>query len=238
MTTHGNHRYRADRYPDSKYTIDRISTLKHSQFRFSAISLAALLLAATAANAERTYKWVDAEGNTHYGDHVPLQATAQRRQEINGQGRTLKSFDGPDAAEQIAAQKRLASIEHEEQKLSAEQASLDSQLLASYASEEDLLLARDNEVEAIKEFIRMTEIRIDSLQKRLTDLSGEIADYERRGKPVPGFVQQQSTNISAQIEQNQAIILNKQAELELINKSYAADIERYQALQNRNLSAR
>jgi len=84
----------------------------------------------------------------------------------------------------------------------------------------------------------MTDIRIDSLQKRLTDLSGEIADYERRGKPVPGFVQQQKTNIRDQIELNQAIILDKQAELEVINKSYASDIKRYQAPQNRRLSAR
>ena len=211
--------------------------MKQLKFCLSAISLASLLLSATAANAERTYKWVDAQGNTHYGDRVPMQATAQQRKEINEQGRTLKSFDEPGTAEQIAAQKRLASIEQEEQKLSKDQASQDSQLLASYASEEDLLLARDNEVDTIKEFIRMTEIRIDSLQKRLTDLTGEAADYEKRGKPVPGFVQQQTTNIFAQIEQNQATILDKQAELELINKSYAADLERYQALKNRKLSA-
>lgn len=211
--------------------------MKHSSFRFSALSLAALLLAATAANAERTFKWVDAQGNTHYGDRVPMQATAQQRREINEQGRTLKAYDEPDTAAQIAAQKSLAGLEHEKQKLSEEQAQQDKQLLARYANEEDILLARDNEVDTIKEFIRMTDIRIDSLQKRLTDLSGESADYERRGKPVPGFVQQQKTNIRDQIEQNQAIILDKQAELEVINKSYTTDIKRYQALQNRKLSA-
>jgi hypothetical protein len=51
----------------------------------SVITFATLLLAATAANAERTFKWVDAQGNTHYGDRVPLQAAAQQRQEINEQ---------------------------------------------------------------------------------------------------------------------------------------------------------
>ncbi len=212
--------------------------MKQSPFRLSAISLATLLLAATVANAERTFKWVDAQGNTHYGDRVPMQAAAQQRREINDQGRTLKAYAEPGTQEAIAEQKRMAGLAHEKQKQSEEQAQKDNLLLASYASEGDLLLARDNELDAIEEFIRMTNIRIDSLQKRLDDLAAEAADYERRGKPVPGFVQQQTTTIRAQIEQNQAIILNKQAEMEMINKSYTTDIERYQALQNRKLSAR
>jgi nicotinamide mononucleotide adenylyltransferase len=206
--------------------------------RLSAISLATLLLAATAANAERTYKWVDAEGNTHYGDHVPLQESAQQRQEINEQGRTLKTFDKSPTADEIAEQKRLTMIENEKQKQSKEQARLDSELLATYPSESDLLFARDNAVNAIKEFIHMTTMRIDSLQKRQTELAAEAADYEGRGKPVPEFVQHQAANVLEQIDQNQATLILKQAELGETNQSYAAQIERYHELQLRNPPAR
>lgn len=211
--------------------------MKPVNSRLSAISLATLLLAATVANAERTYKWVDAEGNTHYGDHVPLQDSAKQRQEINQQGRTLKSFDEPPTAEEIAEQQHLASIEQEKQKQSEEQARKDSELLATYPSENDLLLARDNAVNAIKEFIHMTNFRTDSLEKRLAELAVETADYEARGKPVPEFVQHQTANVHQQIDQNQTTLTLKQAELEKTNQSYAADIERYHTLQNRERSA-
>jgi hypothetical protein len=212
--------------------------VKPANIRLSIISLATLLLAASAANAERTFKWVDAEGNIHYGDRVPTPATAQHRQEINEQGRTLKSLDEHGTPEEIARQKRQAALEDEKQQQTAEQSQRDSELLATYKSETDILIARDNELDAIEEFIRMTNIRIDSLQKRLVDLSGEAASYEGRGKPVPEFVQHQTASIRDQIEQNQVIITLKQEEMQKINETYATDIARYQALQNRKLSAR
>jgi hypothetical protein len=206
--------------------------------RLSVISLTALLLATTAANAERTFKWVDAQGNTHYGDRVPLQAAAKQRQEINEQGRTLKTYAEPGSQEAIAEQKRQAALEYEKQQQTAEQSQQDRELLAAYSSETDILIARESELDAIEEFIRMTNIRIDSLQKRLVDLGGEAASYAGRGKPVPEFVQHQTALMQEQIKENQAIISSKQAEMDNINKRYAADIARYQGLQNRKLSAR
>jgi hypothetical protein len=206
--------------------------------RLSAISLASLLLVATAANAERTFKWVDAQGNTHYGDRVPTQATAQQRREINEQGRTLKTYAEPGSQEAIAEQKRQAALEYEKQQQTEEQARRDSELLATYASETDILIARDNELDVIGEFIRMTNIRIDSLQKRLGDLTVEAAGYRDRGKPVPEFVQHQTARIQEQVRQNEAIISNKQAEMDSIKKRYAADIARYQRLQNQKVSTR
>jgi hypothetical protein len=204
----------------------------------SVITFATLLLAATAANAERTFKWVDAQGNTHYGDRVPLQAAAQQRQEINEQGRTLKIYAEPGSQEAIAEQRRLAALEYEQKQHSDEQSHRDSELLSRYASETDILIARDSELDAIEEFVRMTNIRIESLQKRLAELTGEAANYEGRGKPVPEFVQHQTTLIQEQINQNKDIISSKQAEIESVSKRYAADIAHYQSLQNHKLSAR
>lgn len=212
--------------------------MKQLHLKLSAISLAALLLAASAANAERTFKWVDAEGNTHYGDRVPIQAVAQQRREINEQGRTLKAYAEPASQEALAEQRRQAALEYERQQQSQEQLRQDSELLATYASETDILIARDNELGTIEELIRMTNIRIGSLQKRLGEMAGEAASYEQRGKPVPEFVQHQTALIQEQIDQNEAIISAKQAEMDSINKRYAADIAHYQRLQNHRLSAR
>jgi hypothetical protein len=212
--------------------------VKQLHFKLSAISFATLLLAATAASAERTFKWVDEQGNTHYGDRVPMQASAHERREINEQGRTLKAYAEPGSQEALARQKHQAALEYEKQQQTDEQSRRDSELLAAYASETDILIARDNELGAIEELIRMTNIRLESLQKRLGDMVGEAAGYEARGKPVPEFVQHQTALIQEQISQNEVIISNKQAEMESINKRYAADIAHYQRLHNHKLSAR
>lgn len=212
--------------------------MKQRHFRLTALFLGSLLLAAPAANAERTFKWVDAQGNTHYGDRAPMQTTAQQRQEINEQGRTLKAYAEPGTQGAIAEQKRKAALEYEKQQQTEAQSLRDKELLAAYPTETDILIARDTELDAIEELIRMTNIRIESLQKRLAELSGEASDYARRGKPVPEFVQHQTARIEKQISQNEAIISSKQAEMDSINQHYAADIIRYQSLQNHKVSAR
>ncbi|HYQ71795.1 MAG TPA: DUF4124 domain-containing protein [Gammaproteobacteria bacterium] len=204
--------------------------MKQRTYRLSTLIPAVLLLAAHSATAERTFKWVDAQGNTHYGDRVPMQATAQHREEINEQGRTLKAYAEPGSQDAIAEQKRLAALEYEKRQQTGEQARRDKELLEKYPTESDILIARDTELEAVEEFIRMTNIRIGSLQKRLEEFTAEASDYTNRGKPVPEFVQHQTSRIQEQIEQNEAIISSKQAEMDDISKRYAADITRYQSL--------
>ena len=212
--------------------------MKQRHNGFLPFLLAALLLAAPASNAERTFKWVDAQGNTHYGDRVPMQAAAQKRQEINEQGRTLKAYAEPGSQESIAEQKRLAAMEYEQKQQTEEQRQRDKELLATYPTETDILIARDTELDANEEFIRMTDIRIKSLQKRLAELTAEASDYASRGKPVPEFVQHQTARIEEQINQNQSIISSKRAEMDTINQRYAAELTRYQSLQNHRVSAR
>ena len=42
--------------------------------------------AATPANGRVVYKWVDEQGITHYGDHIPPEYAAQEQHVINSQG--------------------------------------------------------------------------------------------------------------------------------------------------------
>lgn len=211
--------------------------MKPARHRLAALLLPALLLTAGPVAAERTYKWVDAQGNIHYGDRVPMQAKARQRQEINEQGRTVKEFH-QKTAEELAEQRRRAALEQQQQQHSRAQEDQDSELLAAYKSEADLLAVRDSEVDSRKELIRMTRIRLESLQQRLADFTAEAADYEQRGKPVPEFVQHQMKQLRGQIARNEDIITAKQAELERIEATYAADIARYQELQSRNPTPR
>ena len=64
--------------------------LKNVALILCAITLLAspgLAAAASPANGGRTvYKWVDEQGITHYGDHIPPEYAAQEQHVMNAQG--------------------------------------------------------------------------------------------------------------------------------------------------------
>lgn len=206
--------------------------MNHSHQTFRQLTLVLALLTASGAQAERTFKWVDEEGNIHYGDRVPMQYSTQERKEINQQGRTLKVYETPKTSEEIAEQKRLAAIAAEEKKRQEAQAEIDRILLATYSSAADIEMMRDSRVASIEELIQLTDSRISSLQNRLEGLNQESRDYEARGKPVPKYVEHQTESIRNQISQNQTFIEAKQKEMEDIQKTFAADIARYREIQD------
>ena len=60
------------------------------------------------------YKWVDDEGEVHYGDSVPPEFSDKERRKINEQGRTVKVFEAAKTPEEIAEEKRLEALRLEQ----------------------------------------------------------------------------------------------------------------------------
>src|SRR5579863_1190931 len=92
-------------------------SLKDTRLKtIASILCAGALLASTcfaagtgSSNGRTLYKWVDAQGVTHYGDQVPPEYAGQEQQIINSQGVVINRVEGQKTAEQLAAedQKRL-----------------------------------------------------------------------------------------------------------------------------------
>lgn len=193
------------------------------------IILPAVLLAMDAF-AERMYKWVDENGQIHYSNRLPPEVSRQERKIINEKGRVLKVYRAPKTAEEKAEAKRLAELEAEKEKLAKQRHIHDRSLLATYASEADMLMARDGKITSIETLIQLTNSRIDSMQERLLVLTDEAAEYERSGKPLPAGLLHQITNIREQIASNREFAANKRLEMEEITQKFDADIKRYREL--------
>src|ERR1700723_335985 len=56
-----------------------------------------------ASNGRVVYKWVDEQGITHYGDHIPPEYAAQEQHVINSQGVEINRLDAQKTPEQLAA---------------------------------------------------------------------------------------------------------------------------------------
>jgi hypothetical protein len=188
------------------------------------------LLSDGEALAERIYKWVDETGEIQYGDRVPPQYATTERSVINDQGRTVKVYEAPKSPEEKAEAQAFLKQQAEEKKVVEQQAVRDHSLLSTYSSEEDMLLARDSKVSSVETLIQLTNSRLDSMQKRLNELTSEAAEFERSGKKLPGGLVNQMKSIREQILQNEAFVKTKENEKEQIASKFDEDIKRYREL--------
>jgi len=185
------------------------------------------LLCATAAFGDRTFKWVDNEGQIHYGNRVPPEYAKLERKVINERGRTIKVYDALKTPEQRKAEKQLAETAAKNKVLAEKQAVHDRSLLATFSSEKDMLLAKNGKVAAVDALLQLTNSRVESMKERLLGLTEEAATYERSGKALPASLESQINNLREQITTNEAFIKEKESERHRIVRKFDNDIKRY-----------
>ena len=188
------------------------------------------LLVGGEASAERIFKWVDETGKVQYGDRVPPQYATSERSVINDQGRTVKIYEAAKTPEEKAEAAILEKQRAEEKKRAEQQAMQDHSLLSTYSSEEDMLMVRDSKVASMETLIQLTNSRIDSMEKRLNELTNDAAEFERSGKRLPEGLVNQMKNTKEQIQQNEQFVKNKEIEKEQIAQKFDQDIRRYREL--------
>lgn len=192
------------------------------------------LLAATPAQAERMFKWVDENGKIHYSDRVPPQYSKRERREYDERGRTVRVYERAKTPEEKAEAARLAAIEEEKRRQAEQKAVHDRSLLATYSSEEDMLLARDGKLASVDALIQLTNSRIESTESRLREYAAEAAEFERSGKRVPAALQEQIRTARELIAENKEFVKQKVIERDGIATRFDNDIARYRELMETN----
>lgn len=189
-----------------------------------------VLLASSHAHAERLFKWVDEKGNIHYSDRVPPQHSKHERREYDPRGKQVRVYERAKTPEEKAEAARLAAIEEEKKREAAKQAVHDRSLLATYSSEDDMLMARDGKLASVDALIQLTRSRIESTETRLREYAAEAAEFERSGKPVPNALQDQIKTARELITENREFVRQKEIERVGISAQFDADIARYREL--------
>ena len=132
-----------------------------------------LLQAALGAENQKLYRWVDKDGNVHYGDSVPAEYAEVEKQVVNEHGVTVDILSGKKTEEEIAAEKRADEL-RAERELRRRQ---DQALLATYLSIDEIVMHRDRRVELFQAQGRVTELYLRNLQKRLDSLQKEASRF-------------------------------------------------------------
>ena len=211
-------------------------------FARSSICLLCLVwaVAATAAGPKKqstTYKWVDENGNVHYGDHVPPQYVDRDRDLLNDQGVLVGSEEGVKTAEELAEEARVAALQEELRAQKLAEARRDRVLLETYLSVEEIEMLRDRRLELMESQIKVTEQYLNNLRKRLLTLQQEAVLYKPYSDQpdAPEIPDNLDIDISRTVasinlyERTLALTRDQQDEL---RDKFARDISRFRELKS------
>jgi hypothetical protein len=141
----------------------------------------------------------------------------------------------PDTA---ATKKQLSALEAAEANPNIELTRHDRTLLATYATEEDLLFARDEEARMLNADINDTANHLDTMQIHLAELSDNIDEYQSRNEIPPDNLIGRMKEIIREIRNTQKLLDQKRSEKQSLDDRFDKDITRYRKLTASNQQLR
>lgn len=106
----------------------------------------------------------------------------------------------------------------------------DRTLLSTFTSEDDLLFARNEELEELDREIKQAYYDIDGLQRHLAELSDNADEYEKRGERLPNELVDQMKDIMSEISISETRLQAKRREKLETEQKFTSDIERFRFL--------
>jgi hypothetical protein len=194
------------------------------------------LLASAAAGQQpdkqkKLYRWVDRNGQVHYGDSVPAEYAEQDRDVLNKQGVKVGREEGIITPEEAAAKAAEDKAAREEQKRKLR----DRVLLQTYQSVQELEVLRDNRLDLVDAQLTIQEQSLSNLRAHRAQIERIAARYAPASKdpgaePLPDEIAADLERSANDIETQQANLLKRREERENIRQTFEADIKRYQEL--------
>jgi Domain of unknown function (DUF4124) len=193
------------------------------------ITLGCLLLAGAAgvANAQ-IYTCIDASGKKLTSDR-PIPACNDREQRVLNSDGSVRRIVPPtptaDERTEIEARQQRDALAAANQR---EAIRRDRNLLMRFPNEAAHKKAREASLEDTRKSLKVSETRLELLQKERKPLLDEAEFYI--GRTMPPKLKQQLEGNEAATEAQRSLIVNQQAELVRINALYDDELERLRKL--------
>jgi hypothetical protein len=199
----------------------------------SAVVLA-LLAGAAAAQSDKQkklYRWVDKDGQVHYGDSVPAEYAEQDREVLNRQGVPVGREEGTITPEEAAAKAVADKAARDEQKRKLR----DRVLLQTYQSVQELEVLRDNRLDLVDAQLTIQEQSLSNLRAQRAQIQRMAARYApvntgSDAQPLPDELAADLEQSANDIQTQESNLVRRREERESIRKTFEADIARYKEL--------
>jgi hypothetical protein len=187
------------------------------------------------SDGPRLYKWTDRNGVVHYGDKIPPEYANVDRSVLNDQGVHVGFEEGEITAEERAVIDARQRAVEAERVTKADTARRDRMLLDTYLSVSDIEDLRDRRLELLESQIKVTELYLGNLRKRLVGLQAEASDFKpyttRPDAPqVPENLALDIRRTTASISLYEQTLSRTRADQEALRSSFDEDIARFREL--------
>ena len=199
-----------------------------------------VLLALVAGGAEaqsdkqkKLYRWVDKNGQVHYGDSVPAEYAEQDRDILNKQGVAVSREEGTITPEEAAAKAAEDKAARDEQKRKLR----DRVLLQTYQSTKELETLRDNRLDLVDAQLTIQEQSLSNLRAQRKQIERQASRFapmnqEAGAPPMPDEVIADLERSANDIQTQEANLERRRQERENIRLTFEADIKRYEELRS------
>jgi hypothetical protein len=176
----------------------------------------------------KTYKWVDENGITHYGDSVPAASAQQGGSELNKQGVEVKQVP-----------KQLTGTEADKaQQAASESARLrqhDSFLLTTYTSSRDIEQLRDERLALINGQMDIARGSMEQISQRLATIETRMRSFKPWAKTanarrLPDQLVEEAVRNLHERSSIQATLTSREQEKKDMRAQFDSDLARYREL--------
>ncbi|HAF45813.1 MAG: hypothetical protein A2100_03565 [Sideroxydans sp. GWF2_59_14] len=189
------------------------------------VAAAALCAAMVSVNAEaKLYKWVDKNGQTHYGETIPPEY-ANRDTKLLEKGRVSERNDGFDVKQQ-----QESKVDPEVARAAKEAKRHDEALLNTYSNEKEIDLSRDRNLLQVEARVNSYTTMLKSAKESLDGLYKERDALTQKKRKIPQSLTDDITEGEALIAKRQKELDTSQKEMDGVKARYAADKQRYREL--------
>ncbi|MEN8179076.1 MAG: DUF4124 domain-containing protein [Pseudomonadota bacterium] len=182
--------------------------------------------------AGRLYKWVDDEGRIHYSDRLPPADSTRPHSQLDERGITVDSVGAAKTAEQIRQEAEVERLRQERQRLIDEQRMADRVLLRTFRTEDDIIMTRNGQLQAVDSYIKITQSNIKRLKLRLEQMQRDAAARELSGKRISKKFQADIEAKNLALKEAYESIVNREHDKDRIRKSFAQDLNRFRELKH------
>lgn len=190
-----------------------------------------ILFAPLLASAAKIYKWVDENGVVHYGSSIPPKYQKQAREELDEKGITRAHIERAKTQEELEAElerKRAEEQARKEAEAEAERLKQErARLNVMYASEEEVLMQKEQRLKGIRESIDISEETLATQNRHLQSLTERAANYERSGSATPKFLLDDIKSVQEQIALQNEFIVQKRKEILETEAEFTETLRRY-----------
>jgi len=198
--------------------------------RFVLISLSVTLLSSAFAVQATMYKWVDENGQMHFGDQIPPKYIVKEHEELNEQGVTVKHKEAAKTAEQKAQAKRLENERKQAALKEKKKKQRDRVLLDTYTTERDLIVARDSRLDAVGSQIQLAESIIKDSNNKIESMEKQVTQIKASNREVPLELYQRIDGEKQQVKVQSEVKAEHEKRRDEIAQQFNGYIERFNVL--------